>query len=56
MWYNCYLHEHGQFSMGALVHRFFIEPVYPYVADTDTVSALGVGARHYGFRKTSQSY
>ena len=27
------------------------------MGDTDTVSALGVGARHYGFKKTSpQSY
>ena len=43
--------------MGALAHWFFIEPGYLQMGDTDTVSALGLGARHYGFKKTpAQSY
>lgn len=35
---------------------FFVEPVQLYVGDNDTFSALRVGARHYGFKKTPQSY
>lgn len=47
--------EHSQFSLGALVHRFFLEPGYLQVGDTGTVSGLRLGARQCGFKKTSQS-
>lgn len=47
--------EHSQFSLGALVHRFFIEPGYLQVGDSGTVSGLRLGARQRSFKKTSQS-